>query len=57
LNYIKCEIPETEYSHQNCESEINSDVVNKEMMKRLRRLPVTRNNEFLWTSINKNITG
>ena len=48
---------EAEHSHQNCVSAANSDVVDKKMLKRLRILPVTRNNEFLWTSINKNILG
>jgi len=37
-------------------SEINSDDMNETKLKRIRRLPVTRNNDFLWNSINKNIT-
>ena len=37
-----------------CDCENILDIANKKSPKRLRRQPVIRNNDFLWTNISKN---
>jgi len=49
LDTLKVQDPE-----QKCDCENNLDIVNKKSPKRLRRRPVTRNKDFLWTNISKN---
>jgi hypothetical protein len=39
---------------QKCDCENILDIVNKKSQKRLKRQPLTKNNDFLWTNINKN---
>jgi hypothetical protein len=40
-------------SNQHCNCENIVDIVNKRSPKRPRKLPVTRNKDFLWTNISK----